>query len=302
LKYTLRQLEVFLATASQSNISRAAKQLFMTQSAASNALKGLEQHYDVQLFDRIGKRLQLNDQGKLIRPQAEALLTQARELELVLQQQAEDGLLQVGATLTIGNYLAVDLVAQYTQLHPDSQIKLHVENTESIAAKVINFELDIGLIEGEINHPELDVIPWQDDALIVFCAPDHPLAKNKKVSDQQLLKAQWVLREKGSGTRQTFDRAMHGLLPQLDISLELQHTEAIKRAVESKLGIGCLSKVALHDAFAKGRLLPLKTPTRNFSRQFYFIIHRQKYRSVILKRWLELCIGSLAQLEKEWPS
>jgi DNA-binding transcriptional LysR family regulator len=211
----------------------------------------------------------------------------------VLQQQAEDGLLQVGASLTIGNYLAVDLVAKYIQLHPDSQIKLQVENSEGIAAKVINFELDIGLIEGEINHPELDVIPWKDDELIVFCAPEHPLAKNNKINDQQLLQAQWVLREKGSGTRQTFDRAMHGLLPQLDISLELQHTEAIKRAVESKLGIGCLSKVALHDAFAKGRLLPLKTPTRNFSRQFYFIIHRKKYRSVILNRWLELCIASL---------
>lgn len=293
MKYTLRQLEVFLVTASHCNISRAAEQLHMTQSAASNALKGLEQHYDVKLFDRVGKRLQLNDQGRLVRPQAEALLAQALELELILQQQAENGLLQVGATLTIGNYMAVDLVAKYTRLHPDSQIKLQVENTEKIAAKVINFELDIGLIEGEINHAELDVIPWQDDELIVFCAPDHPLATTRKINDEHLSEAQWVLREKGSGTRQTFDRAMHGLLPQLNISLELQHTEAIKRAVESKLGIGCLSKVALHDAFEKGRLVPLKTPSRNFERQFYFIIHRQKYRSVILKRWLELCIGSL---------
>jgi DNA-binding transcriptional LysR family regulator len=293
LKYTLRQLEVFLATASHCNISRAADQLFMTQSAASNALKGLEQHYDMKLFDRIGKRLQLNDQGKLVRPQAEALLAQAQELELTLLQQAENGLLQVGATLTIGNYLAVDLMAKYTSLHPDSQIKLQVENTEGIARKVINFELDVGLIEGELNHPELDVIPWQDDELIVFCAPDHPLASVNNIRDEHLLEAQWVLREKGSGTRQTFDRAMHGLLPQLKIDLELQHTEAIKRAVESKLGIGCLSKVALRDAFAKGRLLPLKTATRDFSRKFYFIIHRQKFRSVSLKRWLELCVDSL---------
>ncbi len=102
----------------------------MTQSAASNTLKGLEQHYDLKLFDRIGKRLQMNDQGKLIRPQAEALLEQAEELELLLQQQAENGLLHVGATLTIGNYQAVDLVAKYTRLHPDSQIKFQVENTD----------------------------------------------------------------------------------------------------------------------------------------------------------------------------
>lgn len=295
MKFTLRQLEVFLATASHCNISRAAQQLFMTQSAASNALKGLEQHYDVKLFDRVGKRLQLNDQGRLVRPQAEALLAQARELELLLQQQAENGLLQVGATLTIGNYIAVDLMASYSRLHPDSQIKLQVENTQSIAAKVINFELDVGLIEGELNHAELDVIPWQDDELIVFCAPDHPLAPSLQLGDEQLLQAQWVLREKGSGTRQTFDRAMHGLLPQLDISLELQHTEAIKRAVESKLGIGCLSQVALQDAFAKGRLIPLVTPTRDFSRQFYFIIHRQKYRSVSMQRWLQLCVDSVVK-------
>jgi DNA-binding transcriptional LysR family regulator len=293
VKYTLRQLEVFLATASHCNISRAADQLFMTQSAASNALKGLEQHYDMKLFDRIGKRLQLNDQGKLVRPQAEALLAQAKELELTLLQQAENGLLQVGATLTIGNYLAVDLMAKYTSLHPDSQIKLQVENTEGITRKVINFELDIGLIEGELNHPELDVIPWQDDELIVFCAPDHPLASVNNISDEHLLEAQWVLREKGSGTRQTFDRAMHGLLPRLKINLELQHTEAIKRAVESNLGIGCLSKVALLDAFAKGRLVPLKTSTRDFRRKFYFIIHRQKFRSVSLERWLALCVDSL---------
>ena len=293
MKYTLRQLEVFLATASHCNISRAAEQLFMTQSAASNALKGLEQHYDMKLFDRIGKRLQLNDQGKLVRPQAEALLAQAQELELTLRQQAEHGLLQVGATLTIGNYLAVDLMAKYTSLYPDSQIKLQVENTERITRKVINFELDVGLIEGELNHPELDVIPWQDDELIVFCAPDHALANVNNISDKHLLEAQWVLREEGSGTRQTFDRAMHGLLPQLKINLELQHTEAIKRAVESKLGLGCLSEVALRDAFEKGRLLPLKTATRDFRRKFYFIIHRQKFRSVSLKRWLELCVDSL---------
>ncbi|MFT5658763.1 MAG: DNA-binding transcriptional LysR family regulator [Gammaproteobacteria bacterium] len=267
----------------------------MTQSAASNALMGLERHYELKLFDRIGKRLQLNDQGKLVRPQAVSLLAQARELELTLLQQLEKGFLQVGAALTIGNYLAVDLIAEYTRLHPDSEIKLQVENTENIAAKVINFELDIGLIEGELNHPELDIIPWQDDELIVFCAPDHALAALGEINDQQLLEAQWVLREKGSGTRQTFDRAMHGLLSQLNITLELQHTEAIKRAVESKLGIGCLSKVALKDAFSKGRLVPLLTVTRDFRRQFYFIIHRQKYRSVSMQRWLDLCVESVAR-------
>ena len=228
-----------------------------------------------------------------MRPQAEGLLAQARELELVLQQQSDVGSLQVGATLTIGNYLAVGIMAEYMRQHPGSQVKLLVENTKSIATKVVNFELDIGLIEGELNHSELEVIPWQDDELVVFCAPDHPMAGQGVIGDEELFQASWVLREQGSGTRQAFDRAMHDLLPQLNINLELQHTEAIKRAVESGLGISCLSRVALEDAFAKGRLVPLTLPGRDFRRKFYFIIQRQKYRSLSLERWLDLCLKSV---------
>ena len=292
MKFTLRQLEVFLATAGHNNISRAAEQLHLSQSAASNALKELEQHYDVQLFDRIGKRLQLNEQGQLLRPKAEALLAQAQELEAGLLAHTEAGQLQVGATLTIGNYLAVGIMADYMQRYPQADVQLQVANTETIAERVLNFELDIGLIEGELNHPELDVIPWQDDELVVFCAPDHPLAGNRRLRDKQLLSASWVLREQGSGTRQTFDRAMHGLLPELDIALELQHTEAIKRAVQSGLGVGCLSRVALADAFARGSLVPLPVAGRDFNRKFYAILHRQKYRSAGIERWLELCVSA----------
>ena len=292
MRFTLRQLEVFLVTASHNNISRAAEQMHLSQSAASNALKELEQHYDIQLFDRIGKRLQLNEQGQLLRPKAEALLAQAQELEAGLLAHTEAGQLQVGATLTIGNYLAVGIMADYMQRYPQADVQLQVANTETIAERVLNFELDIGLIEGELNHPDLDVIPWQDDELVVFCAPDHPLAGHRRLQDKQLLSVSWVLREQGSGTRQTFDRAMHGLLPELNIALELQHTEAIKRAVESGLGVGCLSRVALADAFARGSLVPLPVAGRDFNRKFYAILHRQKYRSVGIERWLELCVSA----------
>ena len=289
MKYTLRQLQVFLAAASHNNISRAAEELHLSQSAASNALKELEGHYQIQLFDRVGKRLQLNEQGRRLRPLAEALLNQAQELESGLLQQSEGGKLQVGATLTIGNYLAVDMVADYMSRYPEASINLHVANTESIAAQVLNFELDIGLIEGELNHPDLKVVPWQEDELVVFCAPNNPLANKSRISDKDLVRSPWVLREHGSGTRQTFDRGMHELLPELTIAFELEHTEAIKRAVESGLGISCLSRIALQSAFEHRRLVPLSVPKRDFKRKFYFILHKQKYISTSVKHWLSLC-------------
>ncbi|MEQ5834501.1 LysR family transcriptional regulator [Marinobacter mangrovi] len=290
MRYTFRQLEVFLAAANTQNITRAAESLAMSQSAASSALKELESQFDIQLFDRIGKRLQLNELGRLFRPQVEALLARGRELELALDQHTEVGALKVGATLTIGNYLAVGVMARYMRAQPHAKVSLEVANTSTVARRVKDFELDIGLIEGELQSDDLEVIPWRSDELVVFCSPEHPLADRATLTDEDLVQATWVMRELGSGTRQTFERGMHGILPDLNILLELEHTEAIKRAVEANLGIGCLSRVCLADAFRRGSLVPLSVPDyRKFDRQFYFILHRQKYRSAGIGRWMELC-------------
>ncbi len=289
MRYTLRQLEVFLAAAHYENITRAAGYLAMSQSAASGALKELEQQFDVQLFDRVGKRLQINELGRALRPQAEALLEQANAFEQALARHSDIGQIKVGATLTIGNYLAVGIVARYMAEQPGARVQLEVANTEHITSKVLDFELDIGLIEGDFHHPDLDIIPWREDELVVFCSPQHPFADGHTVTDSALIDQPWILREPGSGTRQAFDRAMHGLLPQLNIALELQHTEAIKRAVEANLGLGCLSAITVQDAFRSGRLKPVRTAPKDFGRHFYFVLHKQKYRSAGIQRWLDLC-------------
>ena len=287
--YTLKQLQVFLAVAAHENVSQAAAELSLSQSAVSTALKELEQRFGVNLFDRIGKRLQLNAQGNLLRPRASALLDQARALELSLGQHSGIGELKVGATLTIGNYLAVGIMAAFMQEHPQARVQLTVENTAAIAHKVRNFELDIGLIEGELQDPDLEVIYWREDELALFCAPDHPLAGKATLSDAELLAADWIVREPGSGTRQAFDRAMAGILTGVHLKLQLQHTEGIKRAVEAGLGIGCLSRIALEEAFRRGSLVPLAAPQRNWTRKFYFILHQQKYRDLGVQSWIDHC-------------
>ena len=289
MHFTLKQLKVFLAVASHENVSMAAEELAMSQSAASTALKELEQRFDVFLFDRVGKRLKLNEQGALLRPQAAALLSQAEQIESSLIRHSDVGEVKVGATLTIGNYVAIGIMAAFIQDHPSAQVELDVENTRAIASKVRNFELDIGLIEGELQEPDLDVQYWRDDTLSVFCSPQHPLAKKKELSDADLKQADWIVREKGSGTRQAFDRAMSGMLSEIILRLELQHTEGIKRAVEAGLGIGCLSELTLQDAFKRGTLVRLLAPQRDWTRKFYFILHKQKFLSRGVQSWIEHC-------------
>ena len=292
MRYSLRQLEVFLATARYENVTRAAETLAMSQSAASGSLKELERQFDMKLFDRLGKRLQLSELGQQLRPQVESLLEQARSLEQALTGEEVVGRLEIGATLTIGNYIAVNMIADFRQKNARSDIILRVANTETIAKQVAGFELDMGLIEGELQHPDLDIVHWRRDELVVFAAPNHPLSTSTALSDQDLLTLPWIVREPGSGTRQAFDRAMQGILTDLHIGMELQHTEGIKRAVEAGLGVGCLSQICVAEAFKRGSLVPLKVPGRDFRREWYLITHRDKFHSAALKRWLTLCLDT----------
>ena len=289
MRYSLRQLEVFLATASTENISRAASELAMSQSAASGALKELEGQFGVQLFDRRGKRLQLSELGHRVRPQVESLMAQAAEVEQALSGDLVSGRLRVGATLTIGNYLAVEMLAEFRERFPSVDITLDVANTRDIADRVAGYELDVGLIEGELWHADLETQNWREDELQVFARPGHPLASRQRVTDRDLRTQRWIVREIGSGTRQAFERAFHDMLVDLNIVLELQHTEAIKRAVETDMGIGCLSRISLEDAFGRGSLVPLPVLHRDFKRQMSVITHRRKYHGTALGEWLKLC-------------
>lgn len=298
MKYSLRQLEIFVAISRTESVTRAADELSLSQSATSTALGEFERQFDLQLFDRIGKSLRINETGRQLLPRAVELLDRAHEIEALLQGHAGFGYMKIGATLTVGNYLATLLVARFLQEHPESRIQLQVHNTSTIVQQIVNHELDLGLIEGDSHHPDIEVQPWIADELVVFSAPDHPLAKVSHISIEQLLQEPWILREKGSGTRETFDRALKNNHAKLNIRLELEHTEAIKRAVESGLGIGCISRLALKDAFRRGSLVPLDTPDLNLGRYFYFLWHKQKYQTTGMREFIALCKEMTAGVER----
>jgi DNA-binding transcriptional LysR family regulator len=288
MKYTLRHLQVFLAVAKDESISRAAEALSMSQSATSAALQEFENRYNMQLFDRSAKRLQLNNYGRQLRSQAQSLMDHAQAFDLELLHKPNLSQLNVGASYTIGNYVAMKYLAAFLERHPDSKVDISVGNTPQIISKVLNFEVDIGLIEAEVNHSDLDIQPWQEDRMCLFCLPDHPLAAKKKLSDKDLLSCQWILREEKSGHRQTFDRAMQGLLPDLNITLELGHNDAIKNAVKAGLGVGCLSELAVAEEIEHGLLVPLVSK-RSMIRNFYFVRHKQSPANQAVELWLSLC-------------
>ena len=291
MKFTIRQLQIFLAVAKYQNISRAAEQLHMSQSAASEALLNLEHSYEVSLFDRVSNRLVLNAIGHTLRKEAENLVAHCRSFEEILKDHTNVGHIKIGASFTIGNHLVTRYLAGYLAQYPDADVQLSIANTPDIVARVLNFEVDIGMIESGIQHRDLELIPWMEDELVVFCAADHPLARKKKLSAQDIRQARWILREPDSGARQTFERALADILPEIDIYLEFRHNEAIKNAVESGLGIGCLSEIVLRKNFANGDLVALRLPGRNLRRTFYFVMPKGSFQQESVDAWMQSCIA-----------
>ncbi len=290
MRITLKQLEVFIAVAQAGNVTRAAETLSITQSATSMALADFESQLGRKLFDRIGKRLQLNDAGRLLLPKALDAVARVADIEhLAASDNALIGPLRIGASMTIGNYMMPGLIGSFMQQHPGARLTLEVANTRHVIQALEQFQIDLGFIEGFCHEPDIEVIPWHRDELVVFAAPSHALARKKTVTEDDLAAADWILREPGSGTREVFDNAVLGQIQHINLLLEFGHGEAIKHAVASGIGIGCASRRTLEDAFRTGSVVPLKTPFLNLERELYLLIHRQKYRTCGLEAFVAHC-------------
>lgn len=274
LRITLRQLEVFAATARTGSTRAAAERVARSQSAASTALAELEAALGLTLFDRVGRRLLLNENGRALLPRAASLLDQATDVEALFTV-AHAAPLRLAASFTIGEYLLPRLLSQWKGERPQSQVQLAISNTTDVVDAVARFAADIGFIEGQRTHRDLVVTPWLRDELVVVVAPTHPLA-GKRVGMKPLAQATWILRERGSGTREAQDGWLLAHLGAIKVELELGSNEAIKQVVASGLGLGCLSRYAVAQAIAQGWLVELQTRLPPNRRALAVVVHGGK--------------------------
>lgn len=290
MRMTLRQLAVFVAVAQEGTVTKASDAVRLTQSAASMALADLEDGLGAPLFDRLGKRLQLNDLGRYLLPQALEILGRCETFEQIAKGELQSIDLRLGATLTISDYLMPDLMATFLKKQPQAHLQLQVGNTRQMIEAVSQFQLDLAMIEGSCSLPQLKSIHWRDDELAVCCAPTHPLAKlNRALTVNDFENVDWILREEGSGTREVFDTAILKDLNQTNIRLTLGHNEAILKILAGGLGLSCISKLALVPMLESKQLVMLKTPFWELKRPLYMVIHRQKYQGPGLKAFMKHC-------------
>lgn len=283
---TLRQLEVFAEVLKSGSTTQASQMLALSQSAVSAALSDLEGQLGVQLFDRVGKRLVVNEHGRLLYPRVVGLLEQAIEVEQLFKE--DNGAIRVYASSTIGNYILPEMIAHYRRDFPNLPLEMSVGNSQDVINAVADFRVDIGLIEGPSHMTELVTEPWLEDELVVFAPPDAPLLQ-QLVTLETLAQQSWILREKGSGTREIVDYLLLSHLPQFHLGMELGNSEAIKHAVRHGLGISCLSRRVIAEQLETGSLVEVPVPLPRLVRTLYRIHHRQKHISNALQRFLRYC-------------
>ncbi|MBL8324649.1 MAG: LysR family transcriptional regulator [Rubrivivax sp.] len=293
LRLSLRQLEVFVATARAGSTRAAADQVARSQSAASATLADLELTLGVQLFDRVGRRLLLNENGLALLPEAAALLDRTAGLQQLFSHE-HDAPLRVAASLTVGEYLLPELLGRWKLDHPASPVRLMIGNTSEVIAAVVAFEVDVGFIEGPQTHPQLVVRPWLADELLVVAAPAHPLA-GRPATARQLREAVWALREPGSGTREAADRWLVEQLGPLNVGFEMGSAEAIKRLVATGAALACVPRETVAHEIEQGTLVEIATRLARPRRRLSMVLHRDKHLGRGMDAFIRHCTEAAAR-------
>ncbi|OLO05829.1 LysR substrate-binding domain-containing protein [Salinicola socius] len=287
---TFRQLQVFVAVSRERTLTAAAARLFLTKPAVSIALAELEKQCGRTLFDRHRNRLYLNDQGRRLLPMADELLARNAAIEQLFDNDALGGRLHIGASYTIGHQLLPTLLRDFRLDTGHRDQRVTIANSAAICASLEAFELDVGMIEGRVAGERFHVLPWRRDRMLVAASRDHPLAQQARVEIGTLAEFGWLLREPGSGTREQFMRFIAPRLPQWELSLEVNSAEAIINAAAAGLGLTCLSALEAHHALKDGRLVEIDLDL-DMTREFSLVLHRDKYRSPLLERFIAFCLA-----------
>ena len=270
------QLHIFYTVSERGSFSAAAQTLHMTQPAVTMQIQALEDYFGTKLFDRSTKKIILSEAGRTLMPFAQRSMQLMRETDQAMSAFTHmlEGRLQLGASLTIGEYVLPRLLGPFGREYPNISIMMKVMNTSQIMDEINKHQLNFGLIEAPVSHPDMIIEPVMGDELKLIVPRDHPLANQAVVTLEEALGYPFVLREQGSGTRRVMEEELvsRGLDPgAMRIVMELGSTGAVKSAVEAGLGITIISTSSVKHEVALGLLKIVNLKDASFKRQFYAI-------------------------------
>ncbi len=290
-----RRLQVFHTVSKLLSFTKAAEKLHMTQPAVTFQVRQLEEYFNTRLFDRTHNRISLTEAGECVHRYADQIFGLYNEMECEVSAMTGDisGVLAIGASTTIAEYMLPSLLGDFKKKYPEVNIHLKVSNSDGIVQMVENNTIDLGVVESTVTNKNLIVEACRHDQLVVIVDPDNPDAKKKQIHLRDLMDVPFICREEGSGTREVIVEYLgkqSDCADNLHISMELGSPEAVKSAVEAGMGISVVSLATIQKELKLGTLvaIPLVPP---LERPFSFVYQKHKFRANAIEELLNFARG-----------
>ena len=285
MKLTLRQIEIFLNVVKSGRLTNAAKEMHLSQSAISMSIKELENILGRPVFDRINKKLVLNEVGRAFHKEVDPIFKKLSDIEYEFKNSENKGMIRVGASTTIVDYLMPSIICAYMSAYPDVKITLKEGNTQDIADMIKEGSIDVGFVEGFVSGTDIIKEKIGVDELLIV-TENEAIAKAKPVYIDELASMRWVLREEGSGTREVFLDYIKEKVDDLNVFLELGHTESIKSILKNRECLTCISKISVDKELQESKLFQVDVKNFECKRDFLMVYHKDKYHSALFEKFV----------------
>lgn len=287
---TIRNIEIFLAVCDHGcNLTKAAKSLYLAQPAVSAAVRELEEHYGIRLFERISRRLYITEAGRQFLEYARRISGLLGDVENQMHHWDEQGILRVGASITIGSQFLPDYAAVFTAMHPGMDLRVQIAPSIQLERMLMDNTLDFALIEGSVHEPNLIVEDYMDDSLMIIGPAVHSGESPRVMDLAEFANERFLLREKGSGTREEFDTILNAAGIFVEPVWEATSTTALVNGVIHGFGITVLPCRMVQGAIEKDLVTPIRVQGLEFRRKFRIIYHKEKYLSPSMEAFIKLC-------------
>lgn len=286
---TIRHLRIFITVYEERNMTAAANRLFMTQPSVSQAVKELESHYGVVLFQRLSRKLYVTASGDKLYQYATHIIKLFDELENELKENALQKKLIIGANYTVGAYLINKYIQKFESLHPDSEINVIVNKGSILVEMLRKNELDLTLIEEIKSESDLIQDSFYNDRLAIVAHPKHHLAAKKEVAAHDIVREHLLLREKGAGVRNLFESKMNQMGLFFKPYWESTSATALINAAENKMGVAVLPFQVVKNHIESGSLKEVKLKGLDLSRNLTIVYHKNKFLTNAMKDFIKIC-------------
>lgn len=284
-----RKLRIFYETAINLNMTKVAKSLYISQPSVSQAIQELEEELGVKVFDRIGKRLSLTYEGEVYFNYVRRILNLYDEgIENIKKiNNKEQGRIVIGASTTIGIYMLPDIIKDFVSVNKGIEISLIIENTKNIEKMILQNKIDFAFVEGKVHSEEIIYKKiWEDE--LVFIEPyEHEWTNKTFIKKEDVSKEKFIMREKGSGTREIVESYLKDKGIEYEVFMELGSTEAIKRSVEAGLGIGCVSNQCIGEEIKSKKISKITFNEEKIKRDLLLVVHKDKFISNNMREFIE---------------